>query len=82
MYNTKPKYEHSEIKAFWEKDLLIVKQVCMNAIASIHQGDSTTTPETLVKEAGQLLPFFYPKGTEYSCGDKNCIKCFPDITPF
>ena len=75
-------YTHEDKEAFFKKDLLIVKQTCLNAIASIHHGEHGTAPESLIKEAESLLSFFYPNGTAYHCEDMACQICNKDAVPF
>lgn len=79
---TKPKYTHEDLKAFWDKDLLIVKQVCLNAVAGINQGNKEITSEQMKEKMEELLKWFYPNGTAYNCGDSSCLKCNPNATPF
>ena len=74
----KATYSHKEIEGFFYRDLLIVKQVCMNAIASIHQGKETSTSQ-MINETTELLKWFYPNGTKYDCGNRYCEICYPQL---
>ena len=72
-------YTHQDIEAFHNKDLLIVKQVCINAIASIHQSDKAFSIDNMTSEAEQLLSWFYPQGTKYDCGNSYCEICHSEL---
>lgn len=77
-----PRYSHSDKKAFWLKDVLATKQVCLSTVSRLYSGEEPTK-ESIIKKAEELLEWFYPNGTQYKCEDTSCKECYgEDAVPF